>query len=294
MIRFACPHCKAPLQIQENQAGTTVLCGRCRRPAFVPVKAAPPLLPLLAATLALVLGLAAFPLCVLLHPAVGGGAAALGILLAGYALVAALTQKAAGVRLALLDLAVCLSALFSSLLLGSGHQPLLAGGRPVADAPVDEPAGATAEPPGKLRKSATAAERALPGLGPPVRFRYEVDLWDLYGNNEAIADAKYTDKVVEGRVRGKVQKDESGRYFIAGQVSDLPGTTPGVYCYVAPADVVKLHSVAALQAFQVRGVCRGKQRDPTAWKGYSLKVEDCRVLAVLEWSAANSRWEVKD
>jgi hypothetical protein len=141
--------------------------------------------------------------------------------------------------------------------------------------------GSPSQPTGKETTSDTSV---------PIALEYEVSLWNEF-SNEAAGDLKYLGKTVEFIARGKVEKNAAGIYFIAGEVVSLPprGTTPGVVCLVDPADVGKLAEAKPHQAFRIRGVCRGRRSDPNAWRGYSVTVENCRVLKVL--THADGKWQ---
>lgn len=137
----------------------------------------------------------------------------------------------------------------------------------------------TPQPKGRSTSAENGRDSALP-------LQYEVTLWRKYKDNVVAADMQYTGKIVEFLARGKVEKDDAAKYYIAGHVVDGPSdqTVPGVQCYVSQESVGKLASAKGrLQGFKVRGKCLGKKNNSRAWGGFVVTVADCAVLQVLTW-----------
>lgn len=138
-----------------------------------------------------------------------------------------------------------------------------------------------------------AEQPARVDIAPPA-IHYETDLWTAYGKNVAAADADYTGKTLTiNVVRGKVNKDAKGRYFIALDIpSPKPAwvTTPGFVCYVKADQIAKLRRAGNLDAFKLRGKCAGRDDDAAAWEGYQVTLNDCEVLDVLEYSQKQKGW----
>src|SRR5262245_52246205 len=127
MARVVCPACRTPLQARAARAGGLVGCGRCghsfRLPPAAPAPAAPAghgseapppgrtPLTLIPGGAALALGLTAVPLSLALgDPALGAVCAAAGVLLGVSAAAFCLAFRGKGAGLALVSLAVGLSA----------------------------------------------------------------------------------------------------------------------------------------------------------------------------------------
>lgn len=129
-------------------------------------------------------------------------------------------------------------------------------------------------------------EKPPPGLAAAeVTVETEALLHREYGGNAVAADQKFTGKVVEVKlVRGTVAKDARGRYLVSSPVvagADLVGA-PGLACYVGKGALAKLESAKPGSAFHLRGRCVGRTDDARAWQGYTVTLEDCEVVAVLE------------
>lgn len=130
-----------------------------------------------------------------------------------------------------------------------------------------------AEPPKKPKDSSA------------VKVRWEIDLWEAYGRNEAAADAKYAGKTVELIARGKVRKGADGLYLIGCHATSPPvaGQTFAVRCHVRKEDVKKLASAERGDAFRIRGVCKGRFADRAARNGYYVRLDSCEVVALCVW-----------
>lgn len=145
-----------------------------------------------------------------------------------------------------------------------------------------------------------------PKAAPAIAFKVSMDLWRAYGDNEAAADLKYTGKTIEFLlINGKVKRGPDGYYIAGGLVQSvalpqlgLPAppqpTEPCLPCYLRPSAVNKAANAKSSPGidptFRLRGRCEGKRPTPGAFKGYSVVLKDCEILAVLTWDAATKTW----
>jgi len=138
----------------------------------------------------------------------------------------------------------------------------------------------------------------LPQLGTPVATPRADVLWDSFGVDEAAANAKYKDKVVEVTVRGRVQRDVGGKPFFGGvvvqpsphtpaQLSRLSaqerqweqsGYPPNLICYFPPERKAEFEKVPPDHDCVIRGVCGGKQQSRNVYMNYVVVLERCELV----------------
>jgi hypothetical protein len=128
-------------------------------------------------------------------------------------------------------------------------------------------------------------------------------LFAAYGKDLAAADGKYLGKVLEvSGVRGKVEKDARGRYFIGtygqrfvkppdwgqARVTSAAGArqaaqaaalstvyVPAVTFYLEPGGLARFAGLDGTQAVTIRGTCRGSAPDPSTFPEYGVILEGC-------------------
>ncbi len=129
-------------------------------------------------------------------------------------------------------------------------------------------------------------------LQKPVVLQYEVKLFFAYEENEATADEKFLNKKVEFLMRGKVEKNKDGTYFVGSEiVSPAPeGMGYGIVCNFAPSERARLAKAKPGQAFQIRGVCKGSKPSVTAWKGRRITLDDCELVSLMDYDSRLERF----
>ncbi len=105
--------------------------------------------------------------------------------------------------------------------------------------------------------------------------------WD-YAENAAAADLKYTGKIVELRVAGRVGKDERGRYFVGCIFPGEGVDYQAVVCYLAPAAVARAAAAQPGSGLRICGRCLGRRDDERGYQGFLVVVEGCKILDVLK------------
>jgi hypothetical protein len=136
-----------------------------------------------------------------------------------------------------------------------------------------------------------------PALGPPVASVSAVTLWDAYDADVAPAvAARYSDKVVEVKARGKVARDSIDRpYFGVVVVKGRGRTTrrmtpdeqrwekegypPSVRCYLSAEQAAILEKAPEEREVVLRGVCAGRKDRDDVYRGYIVELDNCVVAA---------------
>ncbi len=137
-----------------------------------------------------------------------------------------------------------------------------------------------ATPPKATQPAATQPGKATEDrpLGEPVAKLNAAVLWQDYRGNEAQADLKYLDKVVEVTGTGTVRKDAEGYYLGEEVVQDVARVwPPGVVCRMKPSQSQKLAELPAGKRWSVRGVCGGRTAAQGAYQGFVVVLKDCEL-----------------
>jgi hypothetical protein len=138
----------------------------------------------------------------------------------------------------------------------------------------------------------------------PVKVSAD-DLFQQYREDLVAADGKYLGRpLVVEEVKGKVEKDEAGRYFIgtvnrrmlapprsgqariksteeyARSVYEAAASTrylPGVILYLRPSSIGKLQGLDPNVPVSLRGTCRGTRRASAGDPAFEVVLEDCTL-----------------
>jgi hypothetical protein len=132
--------------------------------------------------------------------------------------------------------------------------------------------------------------------GRPVRIRFLSLLWKEYGENEAVADARYRGKTIEFKFSGKLQPDGDGWALVAPMFEPTAlspeqlahqsqkerkwfsdGYPPNVICRIAPDQIEAFADRMPNSPCTIRGVCEGK-RDADVGGGYVVTFSDCKLV----------------
>jgi hypothetical protein len=121
-------------------------------------------------------------------------------------------------------------------------------------------------------------------------------LWSEYGGNVLVADGKLKGKwlKVTGDVTG-IRPEGTGHVlgFETVLVAPLPpaevaalpererrwfleGYPPGVRCHIDPTFDVEFAAAKPRKKFAVLGRCEGRKEDPEVYRGYVVRLLDCR------------------
>jgi tRNA_anti-like len=104
-----------------------------------------------------------------------------------------------------------------------------------------------------------------------------LEIWNDYGSNPVAADQKYKGKTVRITMRGKVQTDRDGQYFL-GQPGVGTWTEANIICRIAARDAKSFATVMENEEVEVIGKCAGMQREPGVNEGYVVIFEGCRLV----------------
>jgi hypothetical protein len=130
----------------------------------------------------------------------------------------------------------------------------------------------------------------------PVASVSAVTLWDAFELDPAAAAARYSDKLVEIKARGRVGRDSLDKpYFGAVVVKargrPTPGMTaeqklwekegypPSVRCYLSPEQAATLETAPADEEVTLRGICTGRKSRGEVYHGYIVDLENCTIVA---------------
>lgn len=111
--------------------------------------------------------------------------------------------------------------------------------------------------------------------GSPLLVRGEWEISRAYATNAAAADLKYTGKLVELTLtEAEVRKNDRGQYYVSGNDS---------VCRMRPGEQKRLAQHKPKQAIRLRGTCSGHLASRTHWRGFTVILEDCQIVAFLTW-----------
>jgi hypothetical protein len=111
--------------------------------------------------------------------------------------------------------------------------------------------------------------RPLPPAQSVVELR-DVELWDAYQADVAVADRKYKGKTLSYKLT-----EHPTLVRLAGH---LVFTTPLTACRFGADKAAKVSGLAIGVVPQIRGVCQGRVAAPTSPRGWVVAFDDCDIV----------------